>query len=139
MRFESERDRNHGPPAKARAPQAGAPVAVDGRDEGAGGATAVCEEGAAKDEGAGEQARQADRQVAAQPVQLEAVPDGVDGGPDRQQDGSPRPHLPLLHSHQPRQPPGNHQIPFSLKKLTTVFHFGGEIPFLAHYDRSVYS
>ena len=139
MRFESERDRNNGPPAKARAPQAGAPVAVDGRDEGAGGAAAVCEEGAAKDEGAGEQARQADRQVAAQPVQLEAVPDGVDGGADRQQDGSPSPHLPLLHPHQPRQPPGNHRIPFLLMKLATVSRFGGEIQFLAHFGRSVYS
>ena len=102
-------DLNYAGPTKARASQAGTPVSVDGRDEGSGCAAAVCKEGPAKDERAGEQARQADREVAAQPVQLEAVPDGVDGGADREQDGSPRSHIPLLHPHQPCQPPGKPQ------------------------------
>ena len=99
-------DRNYAAPTKARASQAGTPLSADGGDEGAGGAATVCKEGPAKDERAGEQAREVDREVAAQPVQLEAVPDGMDGGVDCQQDGAPRPYLPLLHPHQSCQPSG---------------------------------
>ena len=97
---------NNGPPTQARAPKAGAPATTDGRDESARGPAAVCQEGPAKDERAGEQARQAGGQVVAHPVQLEAVPDGMDGGVDCQQDGAPRPYLPLLHPHQSCQPSG---------------------------------
>ena len=121
-------DRNYAASTKAWSSQAGTPVSADGWHEGARGAAAVCQEGPAKDERAGQQAREVDRQVAAQPVQLEAVPDGVDGGADRQQDGSPGPHLPLLHPHQPCQPPGIRRK----LKLPTVF-----LSDFGQYGRSV--